>query len=356
MIQDKKTIDFFRKIAEQQFVLLVCNDYGVDRGRLVQFTDTISNIYKYLQYHTFNSVIIYIALDEDKKLSKLNGVNITTYLSYENITTLSGKHIVVEIKSNGDLDISMEYDIDIEMLRENAVIYKFDKANENELIYGKTNAIRLEPIPDSDSYFAIQSYKTLELALEDYKAKVAKHSDCPYLKKAWFDENMLFFRKGPEYLLRDSLTSFLKMRLRNVEVRPEQVVDKSHPVDIKVSWALINRLALIEIKWLGKSLVHRNKQFTKKFYASRALSGAKQLADYLDANMIQAPNYASKGYLVIFDGRRAGCNQGTILQLNAVNALNHINDEIIYSPDYSLTRTDFSKPYRFFMQPKYTTT
>lgn len=355
MIDDIKQIKYFKEIAEMQFVLLVTTDYGIDRTIVTQFTDTISSIYRYLQYNTFQSVIIYKPLNDDIKLSNLSSVNPVEYLSYENTTPLAGNNIIIEIKDNGNLDILTNHSIGVDALRDNAIIYEFIKSNENEVFYGKTQQVKLLPIPETDSHFAIRSYKTIELALEDYKVKVAQHSDCPLLKNVWFEKNMLFLKKAPEHTLRDSLTLFLK-RLRNAEVRPEQVVDKSHPVDIKVTWALANRLALIEIKWLGKSLKHRNKQFTNIYSDSRALSGAKQLSEYLEANLIQSPTYATKGYLVVFDARRAACSSGLVEELDAINALKYLNQEINYSPDYSVTRTDFSKPYRFFMQPKYITT
>ncbi|OYU80441.1 MAG: hypothetical protein CFE23_09295 [Flavobacterium sp. BFFFF1] len=353
MINDQRGIEYFKKIAQLHFAVVVVSDYGIQLTDVTKFTDTISLIYRYLAYNTFKSVTIYSALTETNYLSALIGANPTTYSSYENITPLSGDDIVIEIKSNGELNISINYKIDIETLRKDSIIYNFDKQKGVESIYNKTTVSRLEPIPDSDSYFAIQSYKSLELALEDYKTKVAKHSDCPYLQRVWFDSNMLFFRKAPEHILRDSLTHFLKLKLRNAEIRPEQIVDKSHPVDIKVTWALANRLALIEIKWLGKSLKHRNKQFTKKFYPARALSGAKQLADYLDANLIQSPTYATMGYLVVFDARRAGCNKGTVETLNSTDALTFLNQEIVYNPEYHSIRTDFAVPQRYFMTPKY---
>lgn len=354
MIEDKKQIEFFKKIAELQFMTLVNKDYGIEKEQLTYFTDSIANIYTYLQYHKFNSVIIYTALEGAKKLSALSGSNPVMYSSYENIAQLLGQKIVIEVKPNGDLDISIDYDVDINFLRENAIIYKFDGVSGDEMIYGKREFSKLLQIPDTDSYFAVRTYKTLELALEDYKTKFAKHSECPILKTAWFEKNMLFFKKAPEHILRDSLTHFLK-KLRNAEVRPEQVVDKSHPVDIKVTWSLTNRLALIEIKWLGKSLIHRKKQFTKKFYEGRALEGAKQLADYLDANLRQSPTHATKGYLVVFDARRAACNSGLIEELSQNDAMKYSNSEITYDPDYSSTRDDFSRPYRFFLQPNYTT-
>lgn len=148
--------------------------------------------------------------------------------------------------------------------------------------------------------------------------------------------------------MRNSLSYYLKARLRGVEVRPEQIVDSSHPVDIKVSWFLSNRLALIEIKWLGKA--RTKTKISSEFSAARALEGASQLADYLDKNKVQAPTHKTRGYLVIIDGRRAKTKKQT-KQINLADGNKYANMEIIYKPKYHDDRTDFEVPIRMFAEP-----
>ncbi|AOM76515.1 hypothetical protein [Pedobacter steynii] len=350
MITDQIQVDYFKKIAKNQFATMILDDYDSEDS-LIFLTDSIANIYKYLNYNGFQSVTIYLALDKAYYLSAL-GANPTTIYALENLTPLNGEKIVLEIKENGNIDVALEYELNLDVVRENALIYTFEKHNETERIYGKTDSKKLIPIPGADSHFAIQTFKKLDEALDYYKSKIARHSDCEILKNVWFDENQLFFKRAPEHRLRDSLTQYLKISLRNTEARPEQVVDRSHPVDIKITWSLVNRLALIEIKWLGKSLHRREKQFTQIYTDARALSGASQLANYLDENLKQAPTYVSKGYLVIFDARRALCNTNTV-QLNQNNAMKYVNSEIQYEPEFHRNRTDFASPFRFFMEPKY---
>ena len=73
------------------------------------------------------------------------------------------------------------------------------------------------------------------------------------------------------------------------------------PWILKATWFMTNRLALIEIKWLGQS---RDDTSRKNNYSVvRAKSGAKQLADYMDADKVQAPTHESRGYLVVVDAR-----------------------------------------------------
>lgn len=352
MIVDHKYIDAYKKIANELYLPMVLNDYGSDKqDLLLHLTDSISKIYKYLKYNSFKSVIIYTSIDRKASLKELVGANPTTILSYDNLTPLEGEQIVIEVKLNGDLQYSIDFIFDINENRNTAIIYKFTKETETEMIFGKTSDKKLPFIPDSDSYFAIQTYKDLDLALEDYNTKVARHSECGYLNNIWADPNKIFFKPKPEHTLRNSLTYFLKIRLRNTEVRPEQIVDESHPVDIKVTWTLASHLALIEIKWLGKSLeTTPMKKITQTYTDSRALEGAKQLAEYLDANLIQSPVKTTKGYLVIFDARRWNCNKDTTAVSNA-DGLRYMNETITYDPDYHLIRSDFAKPVKFFMQP-----
>jgi len=352
MIVDQTHIDAFKKIADRLYLPMVLSDYGSDKqDLLLVLTDSISRIYKHLKYYSFKSVIIYTSIDERTSLAEIVGANPTTIISYENLSPLAGEHIVIEVKSNGYLHYSIDFAFDVSANRHAAIIYKFAQGTQTEIIFGKTSEKTLPSVPDIDSYFAIQTYKDLDLALEDYNTKVARHSDCGYLKDVWADANKVFFEPKPEHILRNSLTHFLKIRLRNTEVRPEQIVDESHPVDIKITWSLAGHLALIEIKWLGKSLeTNPNKKITQVYTDSRALEGAKQLADYLDANLRQSPVKNTKGYLVIFDARRWNCNADTTT-VNLRDGMRYANKVIAYKPDYSLIRTDFAKPVKFFMQP-----
>lgn len=352
MIIDQRQIDFYKKIANSLFLPMILNDYGQNSQTiLLHMTDSISKIYKNLDYNSFENVVIFESLNHSCYLSTITGLQPNIIRSYENLTQSIGKKIIIEVKPNGELHYLIDYSFNINSIRNSAIIYQFDKLSQTETIYGKIDEKVLPSIPDTDSYFAIQTYKELEIAMEDYNTKVARFSECEHLKYVWADKNRLFFKPKPEHILRDSLTYFLKIRLRNSEVRPEQIVDKSHPVDIKITWTLTNHLALIEIKWLGKALQTKGKKRIKKIYTrKRALDGAKQLADYLDANILQAPNKIAKGYLVIFDARRWHCNKDT-KKVNKSNGMKYLNEIINFVPDYSITRTDFAKPIKLFMQP-----
>jgi hypothetical protein len=135
----------------------------------------------------------------------------------------------------------------------------------------------------------------------------------------------------------------------DAEIRPEQIVDESHPVDIKVTWTFANRLALIEIKWIGDSRQPDGSSATS-YRDARARSGAKQLAEYLDANRQLTPTHHTKGYLVVFDARRAGLGEGVDI-VSREQGLQFERQEVEYDPEYHKERRDFAKPLRFFVEP-----
>ncbi len=125
-------------------------------------------------------------------------------------------------------------------------------------------------------------------------------------------------------------------------------MDESHPVDIKVTWTLTNRLAIIEIKWLGKSRSKSGKLV--KYADARANEGARQLADYLDWNRTQTLDRQTKGYLVVIDARRRGLTEKSTF-VNHKNGMHYYDIEIVFKPAFHEKRTDFEKPIRMFAEP-----
>lgn len=122
-------------------------------------------------------------------------------------------------------------------------------------------------------------------------------SSCAVLSQIWTDEAKREFVQKPEHFMRDSLWQCLQNILRNHTVKREQIVDATHPVDIKVTWPAINNVALIEVKWLGDS-------GQTQYRDARANEGAKQLIDYLASSVQEEPDKHFVGYLTVFDGRR----------------------------------------------------
>jgi hypothetical protein len=222
----------------------------------------------------------------------------------------------------------------------------------SETIIFDSVEVMLRSIPYSDSYFCIQTFQNLDEALQRYRSEIALHTTgCPILKDVWIDENKIFYVPGPEHLMRDSLRYFLSLSIKSANVRAEQNVDESHPVDIKVNWNYSSDVAIIEVKWLGKSYSLSTNTVTQKYSQSRALEGAQQLNDYLDSHAVRSPEEPTIGYLVVFDGRRYRINPD-YKTAEASKSTHYRNNEIQYNPKFSMLRPDFRRPLRFFMEPK----
>ena len=141
------------------------------------------------------------------------------------------------------------------------------------------------------------SLTLVERAIRETKKDNKSTSSCAVLSQIWTDEAKREFVQKPEHFMRDSLWQCLQNILRNHTVKREQIVDATHPVDIKVTWPAINNVALIEVKWLGDS-------GQTQYRDARANEGAKQLIDYLASSVQEEPDKHFVGYLTVFDGRR----------------------------------------------------
>jgi hypothetical protein len=137
----------------------------------------------------------------------------------------------------------------------------------------------------------------------------------------------------------------------SADVRPEQNVDETQPIDIKVTFDSPRHVALIEIKWLGKSR-NEDGSMATQYTEYRAREGATQLAGYLDANHPYDPENKTRGYLVVIDARRRGLNENSTT-VSAADGMFYENSEVAYDPAYHTTRNDFAPPLRMFVEPVY---
>lgn len=308
----------------------------------------IPHILKSINLRNHSSVIIFHWNKEDID-PHLTFENIT---NYSHLTDFSKKCLLINIIGFNDILVcSTDEEYDLKNIKEKTFIYEYK--NSQDIFHTKEKSYSLPNMPGSESCFTISTFKGLEEALHQYKTNVARYATCSYLKSSIYDKNRIFFKRKPEHYLRDSLNFYLNARLRgdNIEIRPEQIVDTSHPVDIKVTWGNTNSIALIEIKWLGQSINEETKELATEYHESRANDGAKQLVEYLDGNKEQVPNHNTQGYLVVYDLRRKRINKDT-RTINVQNGFCYENKEIEYNPDYSKLRDDFHLPIRFFIEPR----
>jgi hypothetical protein len=289
-----------------------------------------------------------LALFADATLqpSKLPGA-IRATVAISRVTHELDGPTIARVRADGALEVSSLDLAALTELSKTAVVYLFDSNGERFIIGGKVHLLD-NPVVGYPSMFSKPTFGSLKEALEDYRLKAAAQTSCLVLKDVWNDEKRWWFRTKPEATMRRSLTQFLRNVLRDANVRPEQNVDESHPVDIHVGFAMTQLHAIIEIKWLGKSMDANGDEATP-YAQGRAHEGAKQLAEYLDKSHEWAPSYTTRGYLVVYDGRRSGLKKG-IKQLDHENALNYEKEDIFYDPVYT-GRKDFEAPVRMFMYP-----
>jgi hypothetical protein len=240
------------------------------------------------------------------------------------------------------LDAAPEFDF---------VGYRYLKPH-SEVIFTREKTYEVPMISAGPSFFAIPYFRELKESLQEYHGTWIKNSVCEIFSEAWFDDKRTVFLPKPEVCMRRSLQRHLRSGLRELSglnVMPEQNVNETRPVDIKVTWGAYNRVALIEIKWLGKSVHPERMAVTQEFAAGRAREGAEQLATYLDLYHSEAPHEEARGYLVVFDARRRGIRV-PLNDLTSDQAGFYRYEEINYDPSI-LGRADFEHPLRFFCEP-----
>jgi hypothetical protein len=259
--------------------------------------------------------------------------------------------LTVEIREDGSPLVWHRIPPEIVSTIETGIAYRLIQGVETFLVGGATVAVA-KVIEDAVSQFLLNYFTDLKDALIAYRDSMARTSKCHLLRMAWADDNRFWFDTEPEYRLRRALHNFLYSYLRfdDIDLREEQNVDDSHPVDIKIVWRMENRTAIIEVKWIGKSIDLSNRRITASYGDARARKGAKQLAKYLEDHRQEAAKEDTRGYLVVFDCRRKKLNM-SMTQIDKSNGLYYQTREIRYSPEFNKTRADFEAPIRMFLEP-----
>ncbi len=241
-------------------------------------------------------------------------------------------------------------------LKPTCVIYRYEAQKERILASDFDRIIqRLSPALSSN--FAEPTFSRLEDAFRRYK-NVAVETGCKILQDVWeggVDGPRLVLKNKPESTMRDSLVQYLQTLLgEKANVRPEQNVDETKPVDIRIDWFGSDASALIEIKWIGRSTAKPRTPNGAKYTdydESRAQSGAKQLSDYLDRDRLHTRAIRPMGYLVVYDARRENI-QGARDYLSKEDGFFYRDKEIQFDPQYEESRDDFMSPVRFFLGPR----
>jgi hypothetical protein len=256
----------------------------------------------------------------------------------------------IEVLSDGSL-ILLPASVDPLAYADRAIVYFFDGAD--HFVVGDQVVSVFNPT-SFPSVWGTPTFFDLGEALAHYRDRIALHCQCPHLASVWHDVGRRWLlRNRPEDTMQASLAQYLISSLRNhkkIEVRREQPVGGTKPPDIKVTWTLTNRIAFIEVKWMGSSVHANEPRVSWRPDEAEANAGAAQLVGYLTDNEPEASAYQTMGFLVVFDGRRDGVDYGTTT-ITREQALHYLARDVSYDPDYAELRHDFAKPYRFYMYP-----
>ncbi|EKO3982618.1 hypothetical protein DID95_09925 [Vibrio fluvialis] len=348
-------IDLTVQFIQNTFVMQLANNPRFSMNKIPKLILSIKQFYSYVSFESL-SCDVYICSISGKydNIYELDGLkNIATieYVANEFDLERRNSPILFMCDEHGDFFIkyiSSEDGDDILAILSTELVYHLD-GNKQEKFHFEGDEVEIFCPPGrSGSFFAETNFKTLEESLEDYKINSAKRTSCYILKDIWEDARRVVFKNKPESTMRNSLCQHISTTLRGVaEVRPEQNVDESHPVDIKVTFRQTNRVALIEIKWLGASRTESGG--LTRYANSRAEEGAKQLNDYIEENNDFSPLDECFGYLVVFDGRRRKYDNEDI---SPDDLTYYKNKDLEFKLKYHEIRNDFAKPIRFFMEPK----
>ncbi|MGE5479643.1 MAG: hypothetical protein ACM3U1_04350 [Chloroflexota bacterium] len=351
ILNKEQDIVFMKKTAETIFSAVILSDYGENGLKsLLQITDAASNLYKYIPLDENYEVVFYKPLYSSNSLSALFPFDYLVVTDFSSFASNTSKQFVIEIIDETTIHVLIDKSITISSFIDNSVVYRFFKGK--EIVFGKAIQTTLNKAPGVVSYFATPTFKHLDDALEHYKIFVARRSKCDTMNKAWFDPSNRILLKGgtPEEHLKKSLYSFLSHYVRG-EVKEEQNVDDSKPVDIKISFDFSSHIALIEVKWLGKSInALGQKRPNQTMTDAVAVAGANQLANYLELHKPNSVSKVTKGYLVVFDARRWGTNTNTT-SISKKNGMYYENHNIVFIPSHHTIRDDFAMPVRFFIEP-----
>ena len=118
----------------------------------------------------------------------------------------------------------------------------------------------------------------------------------------------------------------------DVEARPQQNFDESHPFDVKVTWLFTNRHAIIEIKSLRKS-VRASRESTSYTDSMGPQPAQVNSPDYLYKYRFHVPQKINRGYLVVIDARRRGVTEARTT-INKEDGMYYEHREIAYDPKY----------------------
>lgn len=325
---------------------------GAGLDAIFQVMETVQELYRHVDLERISGeVLVYKVVSPPQNPG--SAPDVARPVDFASLANQNIQNLCFEIGADGRPRARSLGSTTREEIARTAVVYHCAGWQEEFLAGNKRKAVmRLDS--STRSQFSVPTFGTLREALQHFERDNVRESTCYIFRGIWHDANRLFLKAGPESLMRDSLTQFLRNRLgADHDVLPEQNVNEKNPVDIRVQPRLRNnRLMIIEIKWIGDS-VAADGHVTARHRDSRAQEGATQLADYLDQQRQSAPSHVIQGYYVIIDARRrnlpATATAG--VKIARADGFHYETQVIAFAPAPHTTRQDFDEPYRMFASP-----
>jgi hypothetical protein len=332
--------------------LVVAGKHYGDPGsaRLKGILRFIKHCARHATVNEKSDITVFTLMTKDFDLDSLRSQHATAFQF--GVTALGSiESLSVEVREDDSAFVWHSVPAELGKIIEAGIVYRLVQSVETFSVKGTPLPVP-RVVEDTVSQFWLNYFTDLREALIAYRDSMAKTSKCHLIREAWADKNRLWFVTKPEYRLRRALANYLYSFLRHdeIDLREEQNVDDSHPVDIKIVWKMENRTAIIEVKWIGKSINLATGRITASYAEARARKGAKQLAEYLEGHKQQASKEDTRGYLVVFDCRRKGLTP-SITEVDSINGLHFKSREIEFNPKFDKIRKDFDEPIRMFMEP-----
>lgn len=337
------------EIAREHYITAVERSYGARGIEVIRgLLPSLNSIYSVIDYESISgSLTVFRTLSSsarplpEAEAYKLSGVD---DIPVHNLGTLT-LHVL-----EGGKFLLWKRDTAPINLPSDTIIYRYEPdKGERFWVDGTERKTEVSGFP---RLFGSPTFFDLSEALDHYAISMVRYCDCAVLAEAWREEGRAVWKARPEIHMRRSLYQYLRSALRNgrPDVHQESPADDKNPVDITVRWADSNRIALIEIKWLGHSGLLDPPRLTTQYRENRAHDGLRQLVDYLELTRARAPKYDRRGYLAVFDGRRDGTTVET-MRCDPDLGMAYADAHIVYDQAL-LDRHDVARPVRFFCEPK----
>ncbi|MFF3545893.1 hypothetical protein ACFYXD_29060 [Streptomyces platensis] len=346
-------LDRLTEMARNHYVSVAAGAMGRQGTSVLrEFLPKLKEIHRCVDYESINvALTVFYVVGQESHLDYATAYRVSdpSMLALHNDGVLT-----VEVRDDGSYFVWKEkYDPD--GFNSSAVVYHYEP-NQGEKFWVDGSPGEVPPSVGFARLFGVSRFEDLAQCLEEYSVKLARSSECQIIGALWREEGRVMWKPGPESRMRASLYQHLKSGLRhgNPDITQETNVDDANPIDIQVKWENSNRIALIEIKWLGRSgVLDPHPRQTKEWTEARARSGLRQLAEYLDLLKSRAGSYDRRGFLFIFDARRANVKPEAA-SVSRRDGLAYQDRHISYDPDL-LNRSDMAAPVRCFCEPNFAT-